>query len=232
MRACTAVVTEMSYNHNNDPSARYRGEIEFIKASDWERDLRASLKELLDDNGEVSRECTNASSDAGIAYAKIKAVYPNKTKEALARATIEELMDQPEVKQVLGTTKMVQRPKPELFYKDLQHYVDSKEKTTGAKKKKKRIEKGEKKPMEYWPLIKVVRIYTKADALSTGAIIVDLPGVHDSSMHPFLILNSHVFREARGCETYFVGFLGSQQDMSCNLLSRVEFFPKKMVTLS
>lgn len=31
--------------------------------------------------------------------------------------------------------------------------------------------------MEFWPLIKVVRIYTKADALITGAVIVDLPGV-------------------------------------------------------
>lgn len=30
-------------------------------------------------------------------------------------------------------------------------------------------------------MIKVVRIYTKADALSTGAILVDLPGVHDSN---------------------------------------------------
>lgn len=35
--------------------------------------------------------------------------------------------------------------------------------------------------MEFWPLIKVVRIYTKAEALSTGAVIVDLPGVHDSN---------------------------------------------------
>jgi hypothetical protein len=35
--------------------------------------------------------------------------------------------------------------------------------------------------MEYWPLIKVVRIYTKAAALSTGACLVDLPGVQDSN---------------------------------------------------
>lgn len=64
------------------------------------------------------------------------------------------------------------------FYKALQHYVDSKEKPTGDKNKK---VKGEKKQMEFWPLIKVVRIYTKADALSTGAILVDLPGVHHSN---------------------------------------------------
>ena len=35
--------------------------------------------------------------------------------------------------------------------------------------------------MEYWPLVKVVRIYTDAPVLSTGAVIVDLPGVHDSN---------------------------------------------------
>jgi hypothetical protein len=35
--------------------------------------------------------------------------------------------------------------------------------------------------MEYWPLIKVVRIYTKAAALATGACLVDLPGVQDSN---------------------------------------------------
>lgn len=35
--------------------------------------------------------------------------------------------------------------------------------------------------MAFWPLIKVVKIYAKASALSTGAVIVDLPGVHDSN---------------------------------------------------
>jgi hypothetical protein len=31
--------------------------------------------------------------------------------------------------------------------------------------------------MEFWPLIKVVRVFTKASALETGAVLVDLPGV-------------------------------------------------------
>jgi hypothetical protein len=35
--------------------------------------------------------------------------------------------------------------------------------------------------MEFWPLIKVVKIYVKAPALSIGAVIVDLPGLHDSN---------------------------------------------------
>ena len=72
MRACTAVVTEMSYNHSDKPNARYRAQIEFIKPADWEKDLRLSFSELLDSNGQVSRECSNEESEAGIAYAKLK----------------------------------------------------------------------------------------------------------------------------------------------------------------
>ncbi|KAH7416967.1 Dynamin family-domain-containing protein [Cadophora sp. MPI-SDFR-AT-0126] len=179
MRACTAVVTEMSYNHSEDPRTRYRADIEFIQASDWEKDLRISLNELIDGSGQISRECTNPESEAGVAYAKIRAVYPSWTKEEIARSSTADLMQEECVKNVLGTIKKIEKSQPEYFYRALQSYVDSKEKSTEDKSKKK--DKGEKRQMEFWPLIKVVRIYTKAEALSTGAVIVDLPGVHDSN---------------------------------------------------
>jgi hypothetical protein len=54
-------------------------------------------------------------------------------------------------------------------------------------KEDKNKEKGRKKDplgMEHWPLIKVVKIYTKAAALSTGAVIVDLPGEWVTCKHP------------------------------------------------
>jgi len=106
-------------------------------------------------------------------------VYPSKKKDELATTTVERLMNEPEVKALLGTTQQIQNSRPIPFYRALQYYVDSKEKATEDEKNQKA--KGEKKQMECWPLIKVVRIYTKADALSTGAVIVDLPGVHDSN---------------------------------------------------
>lgn len=111
----------------------------------------------------------------------------------------------PGVANVLGTTKNIAKRHSDMFYKALQRYVDSKEKVRHShipqamalqnarsmlileqeeKKKKKKKENGEKpdpKTMEFWPLIKIVRIYTKAECLSTGAVIVDLPGVHDSN---------------------------------------------------
>ncbi|KAG9521663.1 hypothetical protein KCV07_g3510, partial [Aureobasidium melanogenum] len=48
-------------------------------------------------------------------------------------------------------------------------------------KKDKKKKKTRKREQEFWPLIKVVRLYVKADGLSTGAVLVDLPGVADSN---------------------------------------------------
>ncbi|KAF2179023.1 hypothetical protein K469DRAFT_597528 [Zopfia rhizophila CBS 207.26] len=178
MRACTAVVTELSWNHDNSPFAKYRAEIEFISREEWAKELDMLLREMLTETGTVSKDTADQDSDAGIAWAKFHAVFPQKTKDMLAQCDVRSLMAENSVLDVLGTTKKIAEARPEPFYKQLQHFVDSKEKVTGKEKKGK---KKEKREMEYWPLIKVVKIYTKSPALSTGAVIVDLPGVHDSN---------------------------------------------------
>ncbi|KAF2757867.1 hypothetical protein EJ05DRAFT_368999 [Pseudovirgaria hyperparasitica] len=184
MRACTAVVTELSWNDDDDENKKYRAAIEFIKPEDWERELKVLFNDLLDQNGQVSRDCANPDSDAGVAYAKIKAVYPQMTKEDIARSSVAKLMKFPIVAEVLGTTIKIEKAEPEGFYRKLQTYVDSKEKIikkdkgTGTGKDK---EKKEPRKTEYWPLIKVVRIFVRSPALATGAVIVDLPGVQDSN---------------------------------------------------
>jgi hypothetical protein len=53
MRACTAVATEISFNASNDESAKYRAEIEFIKAEDWQSELEILLAEYREGNGTV-----------------------------------------------------------------------------------------------------------------------------------------------------------------------------------
>ncbi|KAF7903268.1 uncharacterized protein EAF01_006317 [Botrytis porri] len=170
MRACTAVVTEISWNSSDDPNEKYRAEIEFIQESDWEKDLALSLNELIDVSGNLELHMPRSR----------RGIYPNKTHETLAKSTVEELLAEFDFRKVLGTTKSIEKSSPEFFYKELQRYVDSKEKSTKEKGKSSEKKK-EKKTMEFWPLIKVVRIFVKADALSTGAVIVDLPGVHDSN---------------------------------------------------
>lgn len=44
MRACTAVVTELSFNHSNNEAAKYRAEIEFIKPEEWRKELNVLFK--------------------------------------------------------------------------------------------------------------------------------------------------------------------------------------------
>jgi hypothetical protein len=180
MRACTAVVTELSWNNSTDPSSKYSADIEFIAQADWEKELSVLMKEMLTENGTVSREASDPNSDAGVAWAKFHAVYPKKTKEMLVDTCVANLMAEKSVLNVLGTIERINEKTAEPFYRQLQRFVDSKEKVTG-KKDKNKDKSTTKHQMEYWPLIKVVKIRTKSPALSTGAVIVDLPGVHDSN---------------------------------------------------
>jgi len=178
MRACTAVVTELSYNYSS--AKAYHAEVEFITLEDWGKELKIIFNDLLDGDGQVIRDAGDEESDTGVAYAKIKAVYPHITKDEIANSSIEQLLRK--VSHILGKTREISEDDSLMFYKKLQHYVDSKEKQTKGKQKKDPLTgRVPPKEMEYWPFIKVVRIHTRAAALATGAVIVDLPGVHDAN---------------------------------------------------
>lgn len=174
MRACTAVVTEISWNVSTDANSRYRAEIEFISHDEWQKEVGMLLLEMTNDNGDLVRDANDPNTDAGVAWAKFSSVYPAWTRTMLSECTINRLLSDDNVSNVLGTTKMISDSSAAAFYNELQKFVDSKEKIS---KKGKEV-----RQMEFWPLIKVVRIYTKAAALSTGCVLVDLPGVHDTNV--------------------------------------------------
>lgn len=91
--------------------------------------------------------------EAGIAWAKIKAVYPKKTKEMLGKATVESLLAESSVKNILGTDRIISETDSLRFYKRLQKFVDSNEKSMGEKGDREK----KAREMEYWPLIRVVK---------------------------------------------------------------------------
>ncbi|KAI0481588.1 hypothetical protein F4859DRAFT_512731 [Xylaria cf. heliscus] len=177
-RACTAVVTEISFNFSDNPDHRYTAEVEFISVEDWDRELEYLFHDLSASSGEVSNH-GQLEDDAGIAWAKIKAVYPKLTKQMLGQTNAKALAADPAVKSLLGTTTVVRKPTAKELYEGIQRYVDSKKKMSFATLDNE--ENNSERKLELWPLIKVVRIYTKADVLSSGAVIVDLPGVKDSN---------------------------------------------------
>ncbi|KAH8889321.1 hypothetical protein GQ53DRAFT_825631 [Thozetella sp. PMI_491] len=175
MRACTAVITEIAYNNSPAPEDRYRAEIEFITEKEWRDELTILFSDLFgsQDRG-LSTDLASEDSEAGIAYAKLRAVYPELTKrDILDRSEKMDLATTPAVAAVLGTTHFFGAPTPGMFTKLMHKFIDSKETTSS------RIESAA--TMELWPLIKVVKVYVKHPVLETGLVIVDLPGVHDSN---------------------------------------------------
>ncbi|KAK2807354.1 hypothetical protein FQN51_003178 [Onygenales sp. PD_10] len=183
MRACTAVITEISFNCGPE---KYRAEIEFISPAEWEKELKLIFDEIQThrDEGQYQDD-----SDIAIAIAKVEAVYPG-IKDITA-LSIEELMKQDSVRGVLGKTIEFTANEPARLHARLQPYVDSK--NTARRKGKdcnnQQVHQGklllesktEQRSMEFWPLVRVVHLYTKSRVLATGAVIVDLPGLLDSN---------------------------------------------------
>lgn len=161
MRACTAVITEIAYNYDSDEKTPYRAEIHFIREEEWTAELQLMLDELVQANGVVGSEDT----EAGIAYSKVRSVYPHLQLKELTKGkyTAQGLANNPNSKAFLGTVLKISAATVSSFHEQLQQYIDSKDKN--AK---------EKGVMEYWPLIKVVKLFIKSSVLESGLVLVDL----------------------------------------------------------
>lgn len=174
-RACTAVITEISYNESTDPKKAYRAEVEFISQDEWDSELKLLWGDLVEDK-QLSSAYLDTNAEAGIAYAKIKAVYPDLTQDMILKSAgkVDQLAKRHIVASVLGKTTEIACSTARDLYTSLQKYLDSKDKDTKGGPRK-------EKDMAFWPLIKVVKVYTRASALETGLCIVDLPGIHDAN---------------------------------------------------
>ncbi|KAE8352011.1 hypothetical protein BDV28DRAFT_162005 [Aspergillus coremiiformis] len=173
MRASTAVPTELSYNNGK---SQYRAHIEFIQRNEWKRELRILFKELLDDCGDRVGGNIPKDSNGSIAWEKIKAVYTQLSLEDIAESSVKELLHDSNVSELLGSTVTIEENNARDFSRRLKCYIDSKGRTPSFGRTS---QKGS--DIALWPLIRVVRIFVKAKALSTGAVLVDLPGLFDSN---------------------------------------------------
>ncbi|KAK4232110.1 Dynamin family-domain-containing protein [Podospora fimiseda] len=164
MRACTAVITEIAYNTTADENSRYRADIHFITKEEWETELKVMLDDLAQANGQIGTEET----ETGIAHAKVRSVYPDLDQMSLlsGKYTAQGLANRPDSKGVLGNVVQISASDVEKFQVQLRPYIDSQDNS---------------KTMEYWPLIKVVKIFVKSAMLESGLVLVDLPGAQDNN---------------------------------------------------
>ncbi|OCH93606.1 hypothetical protein OBBRIDRAFT_790131 [Obba rivulosa] len=197
VRACTAVVTEIGYHNKKTIDAH----VSFLSEEEWRQELGVLLDELVDEDGHVKR-ANNLQSDAGIAWQKVHAVYPTITQDMLAKMSIDDIIKHNRgVAANLGTTKYISAANSKEFTEAIEKYVESNEKR-GGRKAEKFKGKDKSKNQEpsladkdrngergcgtsndpaLWPLISQVKIKCNAHALSSGAILVDLPGVADAN---------------------------------------------------
>jgi len=105
----------------------------------------------------------------------------------------------PLIRNFLGTTKHICAKDSKAFAAAIAKYIDSKDQKRDAngkkdKKKDKKDKKDKKSKKDektkgidpsdgpaLWPLIRQVQVKCKSATLSTGAILVDLPGVADAN---------------------------------------------------
>lgn len=89
---------------------------------------------------------------------------------------------------LLGTTHEIRENNSSAFYRAIKRYVDSV------------THKDNERALEYWPLIKVVRLYVRSEVLKSGAVIVDLPGVHDQNAGRAAVAERYM----RQCSGYWI----------------------------
>lgn len=198
MRACTAVVTEIAYHSKPTIEA----DVSFLTETEWKEELGILIDDLVDEDGHL-RRLTDLKSDAGIAWSKVHAVYPKLTAENLLRMKVDDVVAYDEnVRKMLGATKTVSAKNSKAFATEINKYIDSKDRKSKKDKKKKADEetmmdkvrkaagkeasrfsggKTNVEDIEWWPLIRTVRVRCHSKALSTGAVLVDLPGVADAN---------------------------------------------------
>ncbi|KAK0732828.1 hypothetical protein B0T21DRAFT_402870 [Apiosordaria backusii] len=186
MRACTAVITEIGYNTSSEPDQKYRAEIEFISAEDWSKELEILVHDIEGGQATFTSETVAGDTEAAVAYQKIRAVYPRLKGDDIKKGKflVQNLVDDHSVRNFLGSVMTINEPTANNFLNILQSFIDSKEKTRGKKK--------ESNKMEFWPLIKVVRIFVAAEILRSGLVLVDLPGIHDSNAARSAIASKYI----------------------------------------
>ncbi|GFF80273.1 nuclear GTPase SLIP-GC [Aspergillus udagawae] len=174
MRATMAVATKVACN---DGPRRYKAEVfQFIQPNEWKRELEILRHEMLDENPDINAIKTTRE--------KINAVYPELDNGNLADTTMDRLLGHPRIANLLGSSLFIEEDDPRIFADKLKPYIDSKSGTA-------------RKDAGLWPLIKTVRLYVKAQAPATGAVLVDLPGLYDSNAARVAVADDYLKRLGR-----------------------------------
>ena len=174
-KACTAVCVEIGWNPGDDPANAFQARIDRISEDDWRIELEKLFQDISDQaqnkDGEDGEPDLERDMRIKTAFQKLKCVYPHiRNVQDLKSLTVNDLLQHPNVKNVLGQPKRFSKQYLEEFSSAIKPYIDS----TSSKE-------GGGKSFAQWPLVKVVRLIVKSRILKDGIILVDLPGSMDTN---------------------------------------------------
>ncbi|KAF7352854.1 Nuclear GTPase SLIP-GC [Mycena venus] len=180
MRACTAVVTEIAYHKKKTIDA----DVSFLTKNEWKAELNILLGDLVEEDGTLKRS-TDLTSDAGVAYSKVHAVYPTVSREKLVSMTADQIIAKdPKIERILGQTKRISARDSKVFAIEIAKYIDSKDQRRGKDKKDKGKKKDKNKDANtpaLWPLIRQVNVRCSSAALSTDTSNLFTIGTGDAN---------------------------------------------------
>ena len=210
-RGCTAAVVELRYNYkvakmkpNDQNIFAYEADIEFMKKDDWLNELKTLISECCNNDGFLysRKPDENSAEMAHAAWEKIEQVYGrgsldrhtgDSEQTVLNRLSthriITELLTPDEGKEFKVVTVREGAVEYQTAQKLLSQQLDShlrEEKKNWAQTFRNEINsyvyrKGNGNEPQSWPLIRKVVVRGLFNVLSTGACLVDLPGVKDSN---------------------------------------------------
>lgn len=127
----------------------YRAEVEFVSPTGWDFELKLMSAALLDYIGQLIRSWRDKMTEAGIAYDKVEAPWPERTQDILMKSKPKDLVQHEAIAKLLGTTAKLAYRNAQRLYLDSVGFIDRKEKTTLQTKRS----------MALWPIIRGVRIF-------------------------------------------------------------------------
>ncbi|KAI0315373.1 hypothetical protein OF83DRAFT_1173899 [Amylostereum chailletii] len=164
-RACTATVTEVSYH----PLPEIHACVLFVTEDEWRGEIQALMDEVSPAEGE---EPPHAPPPGHPTWAKIEEVYPSLTFAHFLKMSADDVLAfGVEARKFLGTEKQIRASDTQTFSEEIQQYVSGTVSSAPSRK-----------TGALWPLIVKTHILCNADILSTGAILVDLPGSGDTNV--------------------------------------------------
>jgi hypothetical protein len=184
-KACTAVCVEIMWNPADDPAHTFQARIDRISADDWRVELEKLFQDISDQvqnkDGEDGEPDLERDMRIKTAFQKLKCVYPHiRNIQDLKNLTVNDLLQHPNVKNILGEPKRFSKQSLEEFSSAIRPYIDS----SNSKE-------GNGKAFAQWPLVKLVRLIVKSRILKDGIILVDLPGSMDTNSSRSVIAENY-----------------------------------------